>query len=83
MTFLEIVKEKAPEIAIHTREDILEKELTEVVALHLYLNGQITSGTAAKMIGISRVEFLQLAGKHKIPMFEFSQEELRNELGEH
>jgi len=52
------------------------------VALHLYSQGQITSGTAANIIGISRVEFLQLAGKEKIPMFGYSEEELANELKE-
>ncbi len=80
MTLFEVVKTRVPEIAINTREDLVEKELTEVIALHLYSQGRITSGTAAKLIGISRIEFLQLAGKHQIPMYEYSEEELRNEL---
>ena len=82
MTFVEALKFKAPEIALHTKEDIIEKEIAEIVALHLYSQGEITSGTAANIIGISRVEFLQLAGKEKIPMFEYSEEELANELKE-
>jgi predicted HTH domain antitoxin len=82
MTFVETLKSKAPEIALHIREDIIEREISEIVALHLYSQGQVSSGTAAGIIGISRVEFLQLAGKAKIPMFEFSPEELENELKE-
>ena len=82
MTFVEALKSKAPGITLHTKEEIIEKEITETVALHLYSQGQITSGTAANIIGISRVEFLHLAGKEKIPMFEYSEEELANELKE-
>jgi predicted HTH domain antitoxin len=80
MTFVDVLKSKAPEVTLHAREDIVERELAEVVALHLYSQGKITSGTAAGIIGISRGEFLRLAGKEKIPMFEFSTDELENEL---
>lgn len=82
MTFVEVLKTKAPEIMLHNRENIIEKELAEVIALHLYSQGQVGSGTAANIAGISRVEFLQLAGKEKIPMYEFSEDELANELRE-
>lgn len=82
MTFLELLKDKIPELTIHTRVDLFEREMAEVVALHLYSQGKITSGTAAKLIGISRVSFLQLAGTHEIPMFEYTEEELSHELQE-
>lgn len=82
MTFVDALKFKAPEITLHRKEELIEREIAEVVALHLYSRGQVTSGTAAHIIGISRVEFLQLAGKEKIPMFEYSEEELAHELKE-
>jgi predicted HTH domain antitoxin len=82
MTFVEVLKSKAPEITLHRKEDLIEREIAEVVALYLYSQGQITSGIAANIIGISRVDFLHLAGKEKIPMFEYSEEELANELKE-
>ncbi len=82
MTFVEVLKSRAPEIIFPTRQDVMEKEIAEVIALHFYSQGLITSGTAANIIGISRVEFLQLAGQEKIPMFEYSEEELANELNE-
>ena len=82
MTFVDVLKSKAPEVTLHAREDIVERELAEVVALHLYSQGKITSGTAAGIIGISRGEFLRLAGKEKIPMFEFSTDDLEHELKE-
>jgi hypothetical protein len=47
MTFVEALKFKAPEIILHRKEDLIEREIAEVVALHLYSQGQITSGTAA------------------------------------
>ncbi|NIM16396.1 MAG: UPF0175 family protein [Candidatus Aminicenantes bacterium] len=82
MTFVEALKSKVPKITLHTKEEIIEREIAERVSLYLYSQGQISSGTAANIIGISRVEFLQLAGKEKIPMFEFSKEELEHELKE-
>ncbi len=82
MTFVDVLKSKAPEITLNAREDLIERELSELVALHLYSHGKITSGTAAGIIGISRGEFLRLAGKEKIPMFEYSTEELEHELKE-
>jgi predicted HTH domain antitoxin len=82
MTFVDVLKSKAPEVTLHAREDIVEQELAEVVALYLYSRGKITSGTAAGIAGVSRGEFLRLAGKEKIPMFEFTTEELENELKE-
>ncbi|MCP4155810.1 MAG: UPF0175 family protein [bacterium] len=82
MTFVEALKLKAPDVTLHAREDIIEKELAEVVALYLYSQGQVTSGTAAGIAGLSRVEFFKLAGKQKIPMFEFSREELAHELAD-
>jgi predicted HTH domain antitoxin len=82
MTFVEALKSKAPEITLHRKEDLIEREIAEVVALHFYSQVQITSGTSANIISISRVEFLHLAGKEKIPMFEYSEEELANELKE-
>lgn len=82
MTFFEALKSKAPEITFKTKEDIIEREISEAVALYLYAHSEISSGTAASIIGISRVEFLELAGKEKIPMFEFSEKELANELKE-
>ena len=82
LLIVEALKFKAPEITLYRKEDLIEREIAEVVALHLYSRGQITSGTAANIIGISRVEFLQLAGKEKIPMFQYSEEELAHELKE-
>jgi predicted HTH domain antitoxin len=55
MTFVDALKFKAPEITLHRKEELIERELAEVVALHLYSQGQVTSGTAAHIIGISRL----------------------------
>ena len=69
MTFVEVLKDKAPEVTLHTRDNIIEREIAEIVALHLYSQGHISSGTAGNIIGISRIEFLQIAGKEKKPMY--------------
>ena len=80
MKFIDLLKEKIPTLTLHQNEERLEREIAELVALHLYSRGLISSGNAAKIIGIPRNEFILLAGIGKIPMFEYSEEELNHEL---
>ena len=67
-------------MTISISREKLEIELKEIIALYLYSKAYITSGMAARFVRISRIEFLLLAGKSKIPMFNYSKEELLREL---
>ena len=53
----------------------------EAAILELYRIGQISSGRAAGDLGISRVEFLDLANRHRIPTIQTTVAELEEELG--
>jgi predicted HTH domain antitoxin len=53
----------------------------EAAILELYRLGQITSGRAAHDLGMSRVEFLDLAISHRIPTIQITPDELEEELG--
>ena len=56
-------------------------ELKTVAIVKLYELGRLPSGKAAKLLGISRVEFLELLGKYKVQyMAPFSGEELRRDI---
>lgn len=79
MKISQYIEKLVPEIGLSLKEDEIEKEMLQVIALYLYSKGYITSGKASKLLGMSRIEFLFLAGSRKIPMFEYSEEELRRE----
>jgi predicted HTH domain antitoxin len=53
----------------------------EATILELYRIGQITSGRAAHDLGMSRVEFLDLANRHQIPTIQITADELDEEFG--
>ena len=52
----------------------------ELIVLELYREGLISSGKAAELMGLPRVEFIRRAGQQGIPYFQMSREELRQEI---
>lgn len=64
-----------------TREEF-ERELKFLVAAKLYELGRISSGRAAELAGVSRVEFLNHLGRYRISLFNYSLEELEREIRE-
>ena len=78
------------EIRIKVPEDILlsasfnetqfATEMRETLAFKLFSQGWLSGGKAAKLAGMSRVQFLLEAGKHNIDWLPFDQDELRREL---
>lgn len=52
----------------------------EAAILELYRLGQITSGRAARDLGMSRIDFLNLANRHGIPTIQTTADELEEEL---
>jgi len=46
----------------------------------LYQLGKLSSGIAAQMAGLSRVEFLYLCGEYGITVFQYTPEEVEAEL---
>lgn len=49
--------------------------------LKLYELGKISSGVAANVLGINRIEFIELLGKYKISIFsDFENDDLRKEM---
>ncbi len=55
--------------------------LQEQVVLRLFEKGDISSGYAAELLGITRYDFIELLGKHRIPVFNYgSKEEVEQEF---
>jgi predicted HTH domain antitoxin len=57
-----------------------QQTIKECVVLELYRRGEISSGKAAELLGMSRLEFIQYSGHLGIPFFRYSPEELEAEL---
>ena len=68
--------------ALGETPEAFERELRFLVAAKLYEMGRISSGRAAEMADMSRVEFLEALGKYRIPVFNYSLEELEREIRE-
>ena len=59
----------------------LKEDEVKIAALaKLYELGKISSGKAAKLLGISRVEFLDLLGKYKVQIGPDTEEELLKDI---
>jgi predicted HTH domain antitoxin len=61
--------------AVQTRSRFL-------LALKYFELGELSSGQAAKMCGLGRVQFLDEAGRHGVPATELTGEELEQEFAD-
>jgi predicted HTH domain antitoxin len=57
----------------------VEHAAREWIVLELYRRGAISSGKAAQLLGISRMEFIQYAARLGIPYFSMAEDEWKNE----
>ncbi|MGC4128505.1 MAG: UPF0175 family protein [Bergeyella sp.] len=56
------------------------KEIKISALVKLYEIGKVSSGTAAKVLKISRVEFLELLGKYNVSLFNYPAEDLHRDI---
>jgi predicted HTH domain antitoxin len=73
--------EDLPE-AMGESPETFEQEIIFLVAAKLYELGRVSSGRAADLAGMGRVEFLDRLGKYRISIFNYPLEELEREIGE-
>ncbi len=77
-------------IAVHCPDQILislkedaetfRRELILAAAMKFYELGKLSSGRAAELAEISRVEFLERCAEFKVPAWDMTVEELRKDL---
>jgi predicted HTH domain antitoxin len=61
------------------REEVGE-EMRRLLLLELVRDGRVAYGKAAELLGTSQAEFLTYMAQHKISPFQFTPEELSEEL---
>lgn len=54
----------------------------EMIVSELYRRGLVSSGKAAELLGVSRLEFIQRASESGIPYFRFTEDEWQAEIAE-
>ncbi|MBW2368247.1 MAG: UPF0175 family protein [Deltaproteobacteria bacterium] len=67
-------------LSTNISEQQLAKEMREELAFKYFAEGRLSSGTAAKLAGMTRFSFLIKAGEKKIEWLPFSNDELKREL---
>jgi predicted HTH domain antitoxin len=61
-------------------QDQVQQNVREWLVLSLFTDGVISSGKAAKLLGITRPDFLTLLRKRGIAYIDYSPEELQDEF---
>jgi predicted HTH domain antitoxin len=59
---------------------VSEDEVKPLLAVKLYEIGKVSLGQAAKLAGFSKRAFMEVLGRHQIPVFNYPPEELRQEI---
>ncbi len=57
-------------------------EAKTFLAIKLYEVGKVSLGQAAKTAGYSKRAFLEILGHYEVPVFNYSPEELRQEINQ-
>ena len=57
-----------------------EAQVRLMAALKMFELGKLSSGKAAELAGLSRVEFLEACGRYRVSVFNYPPEELEAEL---
>ncbi len=58
----------------------IQRRLNEWLVLSLFIEGHISSGKAARLLGVSRIEFLALLRTRGIAYINFTPDELAEEI---
>jgi predicted HTH domain antitoxin len=67
--------------ALRTSRESFEREARQILALRLFELGRVTSGQAAEMAGMGRVEFLLAAGRQRLEAMMPAVDELAGDVG--
>jgi len=68
------------ETAVSLTKTEFEAQIRLMAALKMFELGKLSSGMAAKLAGMSRVQFFEMCGRYQVPVANYSAEEVEEEL---
>lgn len=68
------------DITLPSSVQLTESELKMILAAKLFDLGELSSGQAAELAGITKREFIESVGKYGVSIFQYSAEELERDL---
>jgi predicted HTH domain antitoxin len=68
------------ELAVHMTKDELEHHIRLMAALKMFELGKVSSGKAAELAGMSRIEFLETCGRYRVSIYNYSPDKAEGEL---
>jgi predicted HTH domain antitoxin len=68
------------ELAVRMTKEELERHIRLMAALKMFELGKVSSGKAAELAGLSRIEFLETCGTYRVSVFNVHPEEIETEL---
>jgi predicted HTH domain antitoxin len=68
------------ELAVHMTKEEMEQHIRLMAALKMFELGKVSSGKAAELAGISRVEFFEICGRYRVSIFNYPPEEAEKEI---
>jgi predicted HTH domain antitoxin len=80
MSYIQINIPEEILISLKQTPDSLSREVCLLAAVKLFELGRLSSGRAAQLAGISRVEFLNVLGQYQVSPFTQSAEELAQDV---
>lgn len=68
------------ELAVQTTPEEFEAQIRLMAALKMFELGKLSSGKAAELAGMTRVEFFEMCGRYKVSIFNYDDDEIEVEL---
>ncbi len=68
------------ELAVQTTREELDTQIRLMAALKMFELGKLSSGKAAELAGLSRVEFFEMCGRYRVSILNYPPEALEAEL---
>lgn len=66
--------------AVHLTQAELEEQIRLMAALKMFELGKLSSGKAEELAGVSRVGFFELCGRYQVPVVNYDEGELQEEV---
>ena len=67
-------------ISLKETPESLSREISILAAVKLFELGKLSSGRAAQLAGMSRVEFLMILGRYQVSSFALNSQELEQDF---